>query len=72
MKIAPGFMPAKAPSDPSVIGAQIVVIADAGEDEVAALGGVARRRGGRAAMLGDPSRRLGGGAVVNADADGRP
>ena len=47
--------------------AQIVVIADAGEDDVLPLCGVARRVGETAAMFGDPFFGLGGGAVVDGD-----
>ena len=38
--------------------AQIVVVADAGEDEIAALGGGAGRRRRLAAVFGDPLPRL--------------
>ena len=47
--------------------AEIVVVADAGHDEVLALGRRLRRRRAAAAMLGHPLFRLGGGAVVDRD-----
>ncbi len=48
--------------------AQIVVVADAGHDEILALGGLLRRRRGfAAAILRDPFFGLGGGAVVDRD-----
>ena len=65
MKIAPAFMPAKAPSLPSRHGAQVVVIADAGEDEIGAVGGFGRRRRRRAADARRPFLGLCGGAVID-------
>ena len=52
-KTAPGFMPAKAPSSPSTTRAQVVVVADAGEDEVAPA--AASRGVGRASARRTPS-----------------
>ena len=50
-------MPWKAPSGPERDLAQIVVVADAGEHDLLALGGLARRRGQRAAVLATPISR---------------
>ena len=47
--------------------AQIVVITDAGHDEVLARSGVLRRRRAFAAMLRDPLLGLGAGAVEHRD-----
>ena len=47
--------------------AQVVVVADAGEDDLLAFGGLLRRARDRAAVLGRPLFRLGGGAVVDGD-----
>jgi hypothetical protein len=47
--------------------AQIIVIADAGEDEVLALGDRARRHGEGAAEFGDPFLRLCRGAIIDRD-----
>src|SRR5262249_23278853 len=47
--------------------AQVVVVADAGHDEVLALGGGARRRRGTPAALRHPLLGLGGGAIVDRD-----
>ena len=55
-KIAPFFMPAKAPSGPVVTCAQVVVVADAGEDEIGALGGLRAASAPTAPpILGQPS-----------------
>ncbi len=48
-------------------GAQIVVVADAGEDEFAALGRLARARRACPAVLGDPLLRFRRRAVVDDD-----
>ena len=45
--------------------AQVVVVADAGKDDVLALGGFARGGGRAPAILCDPFVRLGSGAVVD-------
>ena len=45
--------------------AQVVVVADAGEDDLLALGGLARSRGSASAVLGHPFLGLGRGAVVD-------
>ncbi len=47
--------------------AQIVVIADAGHDEILSFGCGFRRRRALAAILGDPFLGLGGGAIVDGD-----
>jgi hypothetical protein len=47
--------------------AQVGIIADAGHDEVLALGGLLGRRGEAAAELRNPFLRLGGGAIVDRD-----
>src|ERR1051326_933746 len=47
--------------------AQVVVVADAGHDEVLARCGFLRRPGAPAAMLRDPFLGLGGGTVVDGD-----
>ena len=48
-------------------GAEVVVVADAGEDELGALGRLARRLGPPAAVLGHPFLRLAGAAVVDGE-----
>ena len=48
-------------------GAQVIVIADAGEHEVSSLGCLFRRRSGLAAVFLGPLLGLGGGAVVHRD-----
>ena len=48
-------------------GAQVVVVADAGEDDGASGRRLARGRGGPAAMGGDPGLGLGTGPVVDGD-----
>ena len=67
-KIAPWPSPANAPSGPMVTCAQVVVVADAGEDESPAL---RRPPAGVAARVrrccGDPCLGLGRGAVVDCD-----
>ena len=46
---------------------QVIVIADAGEHDLGALGGPGRGRGRAAAMLGDKVFGLRRGAIVHAD-----
>ena len=47
--------------------AQVVVVADAGHDEILTRGGGLRGRRGFAAELRDPFLGLGGGAVIDRD-----
>ena len=67
-KTAPVFMPCEGAVGAERHLAQVVVVADAGEDDVcicaAAAAGVRRER---AAVFGDPGLGLGAGAVVDGD-----
>ena len=47
--------------------AQLVVVADAGEDDFGAFGRLGRRRRGLTLVLGGPGLGLGGGAVADPD-----
>ena len=58
-------MPCESAVRPDRDLAQVVVVADAGEDDLLALGGLARASAPTAAVLGHPFLGLGRGAVVD-------
>jgi hypothetical protein len=66
-KTAPDLTPAKGAVGADRHLAQVIVIADAGHDEILAFGGRLRRRRGSAAELLCPGRGLGGRTVIDRD-----